>query len=213
MIVILGEKMRALAQVLVICGALAALTQDAAAQSQALPQDVALAIEEAIRVSDMAAANAAFSANIANNGRQTGIADRTRLFIAQASLAEAVVEGCGSNGCEYMTGGTAVILGPVGDNFGAGMTGGMAFVYDSDDTFSHRVNTETLVFQRIETEYWENRAKALVLEHVENTQSRFAERLLNDWRRQVVKFWQVVPKEMLDLLDQPVTAKDTKQRA
>ena len=93
MIVILGEKMRALAQVLVICGALAALTQDAAAQSQALPQDVALAIEEAIRVSDIAAANAAFSANIANNGRQTGIADRTRLFIAQASLAEAVVEG------------------------------------------------------------------------------------------------------------------------
>ncbi|MEE8515179.1 MAG: glutamate synthase large subunit, partial [Alphaproteobacteria bacterium] len=134
-------------------------------------------------------------------------------FCVRNSGAETVVEGCGSNGCEYMTGGTAVILGPVGDNFGAGMTGGMAFVYDSDDTFSHRVNDDTLVFQRIETEYWENQAKALVLEHIENTQSRFAERLLNDWRRQVVKFWQVVPKEMLDLLDQPVTVKDTEQRA
>jgi hypothetical protein len=93
MIVMLGVKMRALALVPVIIGALAALTQDATAQSQAVPQDVALAIEEAIRLSDLAAANAAFSANIANHGQPTGIADRTRLFIAQSSLAEAVVEG------------------------------------------------------------------------------------------------------------------------
>ena len=53
-------------------------------------------------------------------------------FAVRNSGATAVVEGCGSNGCEYMTGGTAVILGAVGDNFGAGMTGGMAFVYDPD---------------------------------------------------------------------------------
>ena len=56
---------------------------------------------------------------------------------ARAQFGRAtVVEGCGANGCEYMTGGTAVILGAVGDNFGAGMTGGMAFVYDADDCSS-----------------------------------------------------------------------------
>jgi len=93
MIAMLGVKMRALALVPVIIGALAALTQGAAAQSQAVPPDVALAIEEAILVGDLAAANAAFSANIANHGQPTGIADRTRSFIAQSSLAEAVVEG------------------------------------------------------------------------------------------------------------------------
>ena len=63
--------------------------------------------------------------------------------------AEVVVEGCGSNGCEYMTGGTAVILGPVGDNFGAGMTGGMAFVRDADGSFQRRLNGDTLVVQKI----------------------------------------------------------------
>src|SRR3546814_4803258 len=64
-------------------------------------------------------------------------------FAVRNCGAEAVVEGCGSNGCEYMTGGTVVILGAVGDNFAAGMTGGMAFVYDADGTFGHRVNRET----------------------------------------------------------------------
>ena len=52
--------------------------------------------------------------------------------------------GCGANGCEYMTGGTVVILGPVGDNFGAGMTGGMAFVYDTDSKFIDNVNPDTV---------------------------------------------------------------------
>ncbi len=70
-------------------------------------------------------------------------------FAVRNSGATAVVEGCGSNGCEYMTGGMAVILGPVGDNFGAGMTGGMAFVYDADGLFEHHVNSDSIVWQRI----------------------------------------------------------------
>ena len=61
-------------------------------------------------------------------------------FAVRNSGATAVVEGCGSNGCEYMTGGTVVVLGAVGDNFGAGFTGGMAFVYDSDGSFEKRIN-------------------------------------------------------------------------
>ena len=126
-------------------------------------------------------------------------------FAVRNCGAEAVVEGCGSNGCEYMTGGTAVILGPVGDNFGAGMTGGMAFVYDADGTFGHRVNQETVVYQRVETEYWDDALRRLVAEHVRETQSRYAERLLMDWQREVGKFWQIVPKEMLHRLAQPLT--------
>jgi glutamate synthase (NADPH/NADH) large chain len=121
-------------------------------------------------------------------------------FAVRNSGAETVVEGCGSNGCEYMTGGVAVILGAVGHNFGAGMTGGMAFVYDEDESFMQRVNKETLAISRISSNRWGDKLRALVEEHVKNTQSRFAERLLNDWNRQIDKFWHVVPNELADLL-------------
>ena len=73
-------------------------------------------------------------------------------FAVRNSGADVVVEGCGSNGCEYMTGGTAVILGRVGDNFAAGMTGGMAFVYDEAGEFPSYVNPDQVVWQRIEFE-------------------------------------------------------------
>ncbi|HEX9702205.1 MAG TPA: glutamate synthase large subunit, partial [Rhodospirillales bacterium] len=126
-------------------------------------------------------------------------------FCVRNSGAQAVVEGCGSNGCEYMTGGVAVILGPVGQNFGAGMTGGMAFVHDEHDRFRHRVNPDSVVWQRIETGYWEDVVKVLVQQHVKRTHSRFALRLLNDWELEVGKFWQVVPKEMLGKLEHPTT--------
>ena len=105
-----------------------------------------------------------------------------------------MVEGVGSNGCEYMTGGTAVILGAVGVNFAAGMTGGMAFVYDPDDVFTLKVNPETVSWQRIDHPHWEAVLKALVEEHVAETKSPLGARLLNDWNREVERFWQVVPE-------------------
>jgi glutamate synthase (NADPH/NADH) large chain len=114
------------------------------------------------------------------------------------------VEGCGSNGCEYMTGGTAVILGKVGENFSAGMTGGMAFIYDEDGSFARKVNEESVIFQRIEVPHYEMLLKSLIAEHVEETQSKFAERLLNDWHLVRDHFWQIVPKEMVHRLDIPV---------
>ena len=129
------------------------------------------------------------------------------------SGAVAVVEGCGSNGCEYMTGGTVVILGAVGDNFGAGMTGGMAFVYDPEELFALRVNPQSVVFQRLESDYWEGFLKGFIEEHAEETQSRFAERLLIDWRRERAHFWQVVPREMLDHLKQPLSDAPAAERA
>jgi glutamate synthase (NADPH/NADH) large chain len=132
-------------------------------------------------------------------------------FAVRNCGAEAVVEGCGSNGCEYMTGGLAVILGPVGYNFGAGMTGGMAFVYDEDESFMQRVNPETLVTQRVVPGRWADKLKKLVTEHIRATQSRFAEQLLNDWDRQLVKFWQVVPREYAAMLEREEAAEIEKR--
>ena len=72
-----------------------------------------------------------------------------------------------------MTGGTVVILGDVGDNFAAGMTGGMAFIYDKSKEFEKKVNPETVVWQNVETDYWKNYLKELVLEHSEETNLKF----------------------------------------
>ncbi len=123
------------------------------------------------------------------------------------SGASAVIEGSGSNACEYMTGGTVVILGATGSNFGAGMTGGMAFVYDPEDGFAIKLNPDTVIAQRIETPYWESWCHDLIAQHVAATGSLHAAKLLNDWGREKVKFWQVVPKEMLARLENPVTLK------
>ena len=75
-------------------------------------------------------------------------------FAVRNSGSLSIVEGCGAHGCEYMTGGTAIILGEVGDNFGAGMTGGMAFVYDEKNTFENYANPSSIIWQEIETDYW-----------------------------------------------------------
>jgi glutamate synthase (NADPH/NADH) large chain len=134
-------------------------------------------------------------------------------FCVRNSGAIAVVEGCGSNGCEYMTGGTVVILGAVGDNFAAGMTGGMAFVYDPDEVLPLRINPEGVVFQRLESDHWEALVKSLIEEHHEETQSRFAQRLLIHWQQERGHFWQVVPREMLERLEQPLSDAAAAQRA
>ena len=126
-------------------------------------------------------------------------------FCVRNSGAEAVVEGCGANGCEYMTGGVAAILGPVGDNFAAGMTGGMAFVYDPEERFGDMINEDSVIWQRVQTEHWDGVLKSLVGRHAELTQSRFAEALIRDWDREQPKFWQIVPKEMFDRLEHPTT--------
>jgi glutamate synthase (NADPH/NADH) large chain len=147
----------------------------------------------------------------ATAGRLFAAGQAGERFCVRNSGAMAVVEGCGANGCEYMTNGVAVILGPVGDNFAAGMTGGMAFVYDAEDVFERKVNADSVVWQRIETEHWEGVVRGLVAEHVKETQSRFAEALLRDWDLEKDKFRQVVPKEMLDKLEHPVTRAEEQQ--
>ena len=116
------------------------------------------------------------------------------------SGATAIVEGCGSNGCEYMTGGEAVILGAVGSNFGAGMTGGMAFIYDEAGSFMDNANKETLHIVRITTDYWADHLKSLIDMHAGETESALAKRLLNQWDKAVGHFWHVVPKEVMENL-------------
>ena len=120
------------------------------------------------------------------------------------SGATAIVEGCGSNGCEYMTGGEVVILGPTGHNFGAGMTGGMAYIYDAEEMFEQRANPETLVIVPLTQPYWQNKLKELVELHKDRTESEQAAYLLNNWENEVTRFKLVVPKEIVDTLAHPI---------
>ncbi len=111
-----------------------------------------------------------------------------------------------------MTGGTAVILGPVGDNFGAGFTGGMAFVYDAEELFEKRINPDSLTWQRVAHPHWEQVLRELVAQHVAETNSRYAARLLNDWDWTLPRFWQVVPKEYVKYLPVPLTETEEEAR-
>lgn len=127
-------------------------------------------------------------------------------FAVRNSGAKVVVEGCGSNGCEYMTGGVAVILGRIGANFGAGMTGGMAYVHDPEGTAEALINPETLVTARVGHPHWEAELKALIERHAEETGSRKATAILQHWAAERANFLQVCPKEMLAHLPHPLSA-------
>ena len=126
-------------------------------------------------------------------------------FAVRNSGAEAVIEGCDSNGCEYMTGGTVVILGKVGDNFAAGMTGGMAFIYDNNNDFEKFVNPNSVIWQKLETDFWKKKLKDLISIHYKETESKVAEKILENYNKEVEKFKQVCPKEMLDKLTNPLS--------
>jgi len=149
----------------------------------------------------------------ATSGRLFAAGRAGERFAVRNSGAEAVVEGCGANGCEYMTGGTIVILGPVGGNFGAGMTGGMAFVYDPESQFGPRVNEDSVVYQRLASSHWEAVLLGLVVEHAHETGSRFAERLLSEWDVAAGRFWQICPQEMLTRLEHPLSDQDAAAEA
>ncbi|MGR3395249.1 glutamate synthase large subunit [Pseudooceanicola nanhaiensis] len=130
-------------------------------------------------------------------------------FAVRNSGAKVVIEGCGSNGCEYMTGGVAVILGEIGPNFGAGMTGGMAFLYDPEGRAETLMNLETLVTCKVTVDHWMGQLRALIERHLDETGSRKAADILQHWDAEKDNFLQVVPKEMLNKLAHPVTVEDT----
>ena len=126
-------------------------------------------------------------------------------FAVRNSGAKVVIEGCGSNGCEYMTGGVAVILGSIGANFGAGMTGGMAYLYDPDGQAETVMNMETLVTCPVTVDHWESQLVNLIKRHAEETGSRKALDILQHWDIEKANFLQVCPKEMLNKLTHPLT--------
>jgi len=128
-------------------------------------------------------------------------------FAVRNSGATSVIEGCDSNGCEYMTGGTVVVLGDVGDNFAAGMTGGMAFIYDKTKEFEKKVNQDSVVWQDVETKYWKNFLRDLVSEHHNETKSFLSRDIVKNFDNEIKNFVQVCPKEMLNKLDNPITLK------
>lgn len=116
-------------------------------------------------------------------------------FCVRNSGATAVVEGIGDHGCEYMTGGVAVILGNVGRNFGAGMSGGIAYVYDPESSLSRKANSEGLNFLKVDESQDILQLRELVENHYNATLSPLAQRLLENWEKEISNFTKVLPEE------------------
>ena len=114
-------------------------------------------------------------------------------FAVRNSKGQAVIEGAGDHCCEYMTGGVIVVLGAVGRNVGAGMTGGLAYFLDEEGNFPERINPEIVKIQRVETEAGQEQLKALIAAHVERTHSSKGRGILENWEHYLSQFWQVVP--------------------
>ncbi len=113
-------------------------------------------------------------------------------FCVRNSGATAVVEGVGDHGCEYMTGGTIVILGETGRNFGAGMTGGSAYVLDENQQFRKKINPQLIKLERITEKVDEDTLVGLIQKHIELTGSQRAEKILANWDTFLPLFWQIV---------------------
>ena len=116
-------------------------------------------------------------------------------FCVRNSGAKAVVEGIGDHGCEYMTGGVAVILGDVGRNFGAGMSGGLAYVYDPDKKFSKKCNKEGLNLDPVTIKKDINDLRQLIENHYNATLSPLAQHILEKWESSLNHFVRVFPEE------------------
>ncbi|MFG6559256.1 glutamate synthase large subunit [Sulfitobacter sp. 1A15299] len=129
-------------------------------------------------------------------------------FAVRNSGAHVVIEGCGSNGCEYMTGGVAVILGEIGANFAAGMTGGMAYLYDPEGSAHKLMNAETIVSCPVTVAHWQDQLHGLLERHVAETKSRKAADILQHWETEKHNFLQVCPKEMLVHLPAPLSVEE-----
>jgi glutamate synthase (NADPH/NADH) large chain len=126
-------------------------------------------------------------------------------FCVRNSGAEVVVEGIGDHGCEYMTGGKTVVLGKTGRNFGAGMSGGIAYVYDAEGTFADLCNMEMIELEKVHATKEIAELKSMIEAHQAKTGSTVAEGILSDWDNSLEKFVKVIPtdyKRMLGFIEQ-----------
>ncbi|MFM2062495.1 MAG: hypothetical protein RLZZ507_2165 [Cyanobacteriota bacterium] len=119
-------------------------------------------------------------------------------FAVRNSKGTAVIEGAGDHCCEYMTGGVVVVLGKVGRNVGAGMTGGLGYFLDEDGSFPELVNTTIVKIQRVATEAGAKQLYDLIKAHSDRTGSPKAQLILQNWSEYLLKFWQVVPPSEAD---------------
>ena len=121
-------------------------------------------------------------------------------FCVRNSGATAVIEGCGAHGCEYMTGGRAVILGETGVNFAAGMSGGIAYVLDENNKFVSKVNKEMVLIEEINDEDI-NFFKEIITEHYNLTSSVKAKTILDNFDLYITKIKKVIPKDYKEVLE------------
>ncbi|ACB00371.1 Ferredoxin-dependent glutamate synthase 2 [Picosynechococcus sp. PCC 7002] len=127
-------------------------------------------------------------------------------FAVRNSKGKAVVEGTGDHCCEYMTGGVIVVLGDVGRNVGAGMTGGLTYILDEHNTLPEKMNTEIVNIQRVGTTAGEKQLKDLITAHAEKTGSPKAKAILANWANYLPQFWQVFPPSEADSPEANVNA-------
>jgi glutamate synthase domain-containing protein 2/glutamate synthase domain-containing protein 1/glutamate synthase domain-containing protein 3 len=116
-------------------------------------------------------------------------------FAVRNSGANAVVEGIGDHGCEYMTGGRIVVLGNVGKNFGAGMSGGIAYVWDKSGKFGSLYNSEMVELFKVESDEEISELKSLIKKHQDYTKSKVAEKISSDWEKYLPQFIKVYPTD------------------
>jgi len=116
-------------------------------------------------------------------------------FGVRNSGVNAVVEGVGDHGLEYMTGGRVVVLGHTGRNFAAGMSGGEAYVYDPDETFAKRCNAEMVELEKLDNPTEMDEVEAMIRRHFEYTGSPLAKQMLDHWGASVQKFTKVMPRD------------------
>jgi glutamate synthase (ferredoxin) len=119
-------------------------------------------------------------------------------FAVRNSMGKAVIEGAGDHCCEYMTGGLVVVLGEVGRNVGAGMTGGLGYFLDENNSFPSKVNPEIVKVQRVESEAGAKQLQEMIEQHVAKTGSPKGQAILKDWDYYLGQFWQVVPPSETD---------------
>ncbi len=108
---------------------------------------------------------------------------------------EAVVEGIGDHGCEYMTGGRVIVLGKTGRNFAAGMSGGIAYVFDEKDEMPANCNKDMVTLQALTDPEEINYVKGMLQHHIDATQSSYAQRILENWDESLSRFVRVMPQD------------------
>ena len=123
-------------------------------------------------------------------------------FCVRNSGVNAVVEGTGDHGCEYMTGGRVVVLGGTGRNFAAGMSGGVAYVLDEKRDFFKQVNLEMVLLERVEEQEDIEELRSLIENHVRFTGSAVGERVLANWEQSLGDFVRIIPKDYKRMLEQ-----------